>query len=71
MKQGEPGDQILYFPKSVVLKVAFTYWWLINNVEHGADGDCLEMAEGTEVFGELLTNPGEESAGMFIIADYI
>lgn len=51
MKQGEPGDQILYFPKPVVLKVTFTYWWLINKVERGSDGGSLEMAEGPEVFG--------------------
>lgn len=69
MKQGEPGNQILYFPKPVVFKVAFTYWWLISKVEHGSDDGSLEMAEGPEVFEGLLTNPqsGEGSTGMFII----
>lgn len=61
VKRSEHGDQILYFPKPVVLKLAFTYWWLINKVtcrEHGS----LEIAKGPVVFGALLTNPG----GMFI-----
>lgn len=51
MKQGEPGDQILCFPKPVVLKVTFTFWWPINKVEHGSGGGSLEMAEDPEVFG--------------------
>ena len=33
VKQGERGDQILYFPKPVVLKLASASRWLINKVE--------------------------------------
>lgn len=36
-------------------------------MEHGSAGGSLEMAEGPEIFGGLLTNPREGSAGMFII----
>lgn len=34
-----------------VLKVIFTYWWLINKVEHSSDGGSLEVAQVPEVFG--------------------
>lgn len=26
VKQGEHGDKTVYFPKHIVLKLAFTYW---------------------------------------------
>lgn len=33
VKQGERGDQILYLPKPMVLKLAFIYRRLISKVE--------------------------------------